>query len=205
MDNQEFRINKTGINLTVKSKISVLGISEISHKEIVCIESFFRSNLQSKELLKKFDLNYYYFRESSAEDDFFISKKNISINNRKRKTKKETVWSAQIYLSFIRNLSPIIPSKGYTFILKIYMFLKKFSFSHRYQGFEILSRHLETLIRLSEALGKLLLSAKIQEFHIKAAGRIIFKSMYLLEPSEYGPLNNKYSIEKNFAFLLQKI
>jgi len=204
MDNQEFRINKAGINLTVKSKISVLGISEISNKEIVCTESFFRSDLHSKKLLKKFDLNYYYFRESSAEDDFFISKKNISINNTKRKTKKETVWSAQIYLSFIRNLSPIIPSKGYTFILKIYMFLKKFSFSHRYQGFEILSRHLETLIRLSEALGKLLLSSKIQEFHIKAAGRIIFKSMYLLEPFEYGPLNNKHSVEKNFGFVCGK-
>ena len=197
MDKQEFRINKADLNLKLRSKISVLGISEIQRKDVNQLSSFFNSIPYSKNLVKKFDLQYYYFGESTIDDDFFNSKKDISMNNMKWKNRKETLWSTQIYLSFIRNLSPIISKKGYVFILKIYLFLKKFSIGEKYQGFDIFSRHLETLIRLSEAVGKLLLSSSIQEFHIKAAGRIIFKSMYFIKPFEIKEQKNKYQLKKN--------
>jgi hypothetical protein len=119
-------------------------------------------------------------------------------NDKKIKRKNNNIWTIQLYLLFVRNLSPLITPKIYDFILRIYLFFKNLFFSKMKTGTEISTRQLETLIRLSEAFGKLTLFSKIQEFHVKAAARIMFESFFFLKSSsskktKYEPFLNKMS------------
>ena len=101
-----------------------------------------------------------------------------------------------MYLTYVKNLSPFIPTHSYSFILKIYLFLRKIQFTKKKHEDEISSRQLETLIRLSEAFGKLTLAPKILEFHIKAAARVLFKTFYLNIPISNEKLTDKDSVSR---------
>lgn len=179
MEKQKFVINKAEIKLTIKSKISILGMSEFSPQDNIDPLYLSKISFFQKNLLGKFDLNFFFPPENNIKVDFFNSKENISSYGIKKcKQKSYNLWSIQLYLSFARNISPLISTKTYVLILKIYLYLKRiFSFQKEILS-EISSRHLETLIRMSEAFGKLTLSYKVQEFHVKASARTLFKSLY---------------------------
>ena len=192
MEKQEFRLNKAEMKLALESKITVLAISELNKEDIFDINSFSRTNFFDKNFLKKFDLNFIFFPENNIKTDFSFSKKYISFN--KTRTKKNDKWPIQLYLSFVKNLSPSIDSDSYKFILKIYLFLKKNFSIQTGTDINVTSRHLEILLRLSEAFGKLLMSLKIQKFHIKAAARMIYSSFYFFNDAR-GQKKNDLSVE----------
>jgi len=113
---------------------------------------------------------------------FLDSKKTIFQHNRELRKRKYDIWSIRLYFSFVKYLTPLISSKSYDFILKIYLSIKKIFFFQKFHSSIICSRQLETLVRLSEAFGKLTLASKIHEFHIKAAARIMFDSFFPMNP-----------------------
>jgi DNA replicative helicase MCM subunit Mcm2 (Cdc46/Mcm family) len=204
MENQEFAINKAELNLTLSSKISILGVSELLPEKASNFQFFSKTKIFEKNLLGKFDLNFFLLWNDSIDCDFSTSKRIILMHNdRKIKRKNNNIWTIQLYLLFVRNLSPLITPKIYDFILRIYLLFKKLFFSKIKTGTEISSRQLETLIRLSEAFGKLTLFSKIQEFHVKAAARIMFDSFFFLKSSrskktKYEPfLNIMSSLKKS--------
>ena len=185
MDNQEFAINKSELKLTLNSKISILGVSEFLPEEVNNFQFFSKTKIFEKNLLCKFDLNFFLIWNDTIDSDFSISKKIILMHNdRKIKRKNNNIWTIQLYLLFVRNLSPLITPKIYDFILRIFLFFKKLFFTKIKTGTEISTRQLETLIRLSEAFGKLTLFSRIQEFHVKAAARIMFNSFFFLKSSK---------------------
>lgn len=185
MENQEFAINKAELKLTLNSRISILGVSELLPEEANNFQFFSKTKIFEKNLLGKFDLNFFLLWNDSIDSDFSISKRIILLhNNKKIKRKNNNIWTIQLYLLFVRNMSPLITSKIYDFILRIYLFFKKLFFSKMKTWTSISSRQLETLVRLSEAFGKLTLFSKIQEFHVKAAARIMFHSFFFLKSSK---------------------
>ena len=214
MEKQEFTINKAEIKLTLKSKVSVFAITELSSEDIYNQDFLSRIFCFQKNLLKKFDLNFFLFSENNYEFDLLNSKKKIEENKLQQlKKKKFNLLSIQMYLSFAKKLSPFISSKSYIFILKIYLFLKKIIKFKKDILDEFCSRDLETLIRLSEAFSKLTLSSEVQIFHIKASARMIFNSVYLngiyksdkrINTVFLEKMNKVYSLKKYGRFLKTK-
>lgn len=203
MEKQELRINKAELKLVIKSKISILAMTEFSYNKNLKIVPFLKTDGLQKKSDKKFDLNFFFENEDNFENEFSIWKSSIlSDKKSETKIKKNNIWGIQLYLSYVKNLSPVIPTESYSFILKVYLFLRRVYFTKKKTGFEISARQLETLIRLSEAFGKLSLAPKILEFHIKAAARILFKSFHIQIPITKEKLTNE-DVVKNCELTVQ--
>jgi len=193
MENQEFGVNKAELKLKLNSKISILGVSEVSIENANNFQFFSKTRIFEKNLLGKFDLNFFLLWTDNIDYDFSISKRIILMQSEKKtKRNKNNIWSTQLYIQFVRNLSPLVKSKIYDFILKIYLSFKKIFSTKINTGIEISSRQLETLIRLSEAFAKLTLFPIIQEFHVKAASRLLFNSFFFLKPSISNKTENEF-------------
>lgn len=180
-DQQFISIAKAGLRMKLKTKISILAMTSLAYKNP---ENFSKKgflNLENNRLFDRFDL---FFEKNSLQSNLNDYKfcQDIILSNRLEKKpnlKKALFFPIQLYISFAKLIKPKINSNSKKLILEIYVFLRKTCFLQNKNDNLISIRKLETIIRISEAFCKIFLSLKVENFHVKAAARLLFVSISL--------------------------
>jgi DNA replication licensing factor MCM6 len=175
-DQQFISIAKAGLRMKLKTKISILAMTSLNYKNPEKFSKKGFLNLENSRLFNRFDL---FFEKDSLQsnlNDYKICQDIILSNTlvKKANLKKPNFFPMQLYISFAKLIKPKINSNSKKLILEIYIFLRKTCFIQSENDNVISIRKLETIIRISEAFCKIFLSLKIENFHVKAAARLLF-------------------------------
>jgi DNA replication licensing factor MCM6 len=130
----------------------------------------------------------------------FINGKFITYRKFKRLIYKEKSYlkNFHFYQYYIRFLIPNFSKKSYTFMVKLYRFMREQLIIANIFFNKITIKHFETLVKLSEAISKFYISLYVEKFQIKAGIRLLIFSIYSYNYSNYisfkkNKNSNKYS------------
>jgi len=177
MEQQEISIAKAGINVTLKSRCSVLAVA---NPKLGRFDSFISipSQINIKPaLLSRFDLIFPILDKPNRELDLEISKHILETHKNPDGEKLAPVFTPEFIRKYVayakQNIKPKLTDKAIEII-------KKFYVDFRNTGEDSIAftpRHLEAFIRLSEASAKVRLSNEVTVEDAKRA--IIIVNEYL--------------------------
>nr|UXY87464.1 minichromosome maintenance complex component 6-like [Cryptomonas sp.] len=207
IERQIISVFKFGMKATIKAETSVLATVQSAIKKNFGSKKQTMSFLFNNFNYSRFDLFFFISDSCSESKDYQTSINIISRNFKKNynNSLKKYVDDIRFYLCFVKLMKPLIKKKCQKLIINSYRFLRKhFSVSVTYL-YKINIRQLESLIKLSEAFSKFFLNLFIEEFHVKAAIRLITFSLLLYDSSKYvllyniGPLNLRKENDYNLS------
>ncbi|KAG0435268.1 DNA replication licensing factor mcm6 [Dictyocoela muelleri] len=158
MEQQTISIAKAGIHATLNARCSILAAANpVSGR--YDRKKTLRQNINlSAPIMSRFDLYFVLIDEMNEQQD-----RNIAmhiLNNHSQLSKDTqiegyfTLDEVKLYLRYVKRRTPQISPEVREYIKKKYVQLRQDSLVHT-QNYKICVRHLETLIRLSEALAKI--------------------------------------------------
>nr|UXY88465.1 minichromosome maintenance complex component 6-like [Cryptomonas curvata] len=181
IDYQNFPILKSRKYINLKTSIALLAfVQRRNKKKINSNEKNLNVTFNNYNNCN-FDLCFPLTKTYSESNDYWesinITFKNFKKINTFQSKQRLYLQDFQFYLYFVRFFKPIFIKNTRTFIVKLYNFLRKqitvtCSFLN-----SISIKHLETLIKLTEAISKFYSNIFIEEFHIKAAARLLIFSL----------------------------
>ncbi|KAG0416459.1 DNA replication licensing factor MCM6, partial [Dictyocoela roeselum] len=158
MEQQTISIAKAGIHATLNARCSILAAANPVSGRYDRRKTLRQNINLSAPIMSRFDLYFVLIDETNAEQD-----RNIAthiLNNHAQlsaDTQIEgyfTLDEVKLYLRYAKRRTPKISLEVREYIKKKYVQLRQDSLVHT-QNYKICVRHLETLIRLSEALAKI--------------------------------------------------
>lgn len=180
LEHQTISLAKASIRTTINSRSSVFATIEMEKKSYDRKKSIQKNSGMNLIIFSRFDLFFLIFDNPEKNFDFVFSKILLDFNNKieNNKTKKNFERSVGLYLSFAKLVNPAIKNESKILLVRIYKYLRKCQFLESLKTNFFTVRQLESLIRLSEAFSKLYLSKFVKNFHIKAAAKLFFNSIY---------------------------
>nr|UXY87962.1 minichromosome maintenance complex component 6-like [Cryptomonas curvata] len=177
------------IKINLKNDTSLLVFVKPEKKKITILNETNTNSLLNNYNYNTFDLCFTLFNPY-FEPSSFSECVNIKIVTYKKIKKfyynrKSYLKKFHFYQYYSRFLEPNFSKKSYTFIRKLYVFMRKQIIISDIFFNKITIRHFETLIKLSEAISKFYLNLYIEEFQIKAGIRLLIFSIYSYTYSNY--------------------
>jgi DNA replication licensing factor MCM6 len=180
LEQEKVSIAKGNIKASMNVRASILGFIDLQ-KKYDKNKTLRKNSGLNFNIFSRFDLFFLNLDFSYKKEDLILSENIIFLNQKYKKNnllKNHENLIIELYLSFARLLKPIIKHKSGLLIIRIYKYLRKCQFLENSKNTTLTIRHLESLIRLSEALSKLYLGLYVKKFHVKAAARLLFNSIY---------------------------
>jgi DNA replication licensing factor MCM6 len=189
IEHQNFPNLKSNNYISLKTNISLLAFVQFNNNnKINSKEKDFSFTFNNYNYCN-FDLCFPITKTYSDSNDYLesicISFKNFKKINCFKLSQRFYLHNFQFYLYFIRYFKPILIKKTRKFIVDLYKFLKKHITVTCIYLNRISVMQLETLIKLTEAISKFYSNIFIEEFHIKAAARLLIFSLCSYSYQDY--------------------
>jgi len=180
MEHQTISVAKANIKATLNARSSVFATIDLEKKSYDKTVNIQKNSGLTFSIFSRFDLFFLFLDHPFEKWDFSFSKNILNLHYLKKRQnlKKDFLNSIELYISFARLLKPVLTKKSGLLLIRIYKYLRKCQFLENFQINYFTIRQLESLIRLSEGFSKLYLGKFVKEFHVKAAGRLLFQSLY---------------------------
>ena len=180
LEHQTISLAKANVRTTINSRSSIFATIEMEKKYYDKKKSIHKNSGMNLTIFSRFDLFFLILDNPKKNFDFVFSKILLDFNqkNKNHEMKKNFARSVGLYLSFAKLVNPAIKQGSKILLVRIYKYLRKCQFLENLKTNYFTIRQLESLIRLSEAFSKLYLCKYVKKFHVKAAAKLLFSSLY---------------------------
>ncbi|ORD96244.1 MCM6 [Hepatospora eriocheir] len=190
MEQQTLTIAKAGINATLNSRASILAAANPVKGRYDRKKTLKQNVNLSLPIMSRFDLYFVLIDKADVENDRMISKC-ILRNHQKYNEADElqddfSYFSVEDVIHFIKEIktrTPIINETASQELNIAYNKLRQESLVNK-NNYSVTIRHLESLIRLSEALAKIHNSPEVNSAHINEAVRLLKSSFVEVRKSD---------------------
>lgn len=180
MEQQTITIAKAGINATLNSRTSILAAANPIKGRYDKRRTLKQNINLSQPIMSRFDLYFVLIDDMDPEND-----KNVSmhiLNNHLLSTDismNDSYFSLEqvkLYIKYVRRLKPVLNDKVHKILVDKYIKIRQESLINN-NNYKMTVRHLESMIRLSEALAKLHCDTEVRECYVEEAYRLISSSV----------------------------
>ena len=180
MESGEIVINKADIHTVLKADCSICAVANPKEGlfELDSLKTITQQINIPPPLMSRFDIIFVMTDTIDEKIDLSIAEKIFSENN----NPEIPIELFRKYISYARKLKPKLNEKEMGELSKFYHNMRKKSIleNSKMKGMPITPRHLEGLIRLSEASAKIRLSKFVEKQDVEVAEDIFYKSLIKL-------------------------
>ncbi|AFN83011.1 DNA replication licensing factor Mcm6 [Encephalitozoon romaleae SJ-2008] len=180
MEQQTITISKAGVNATLNARSSILAAAN-PIKGRYDKKKTLRQNINlSAPVMSRFDLYFVLIDDANVENDrnvaAHILNSHASITDSGVLSSYFTREQVRLYLRYARKRSPKMTEEAKEMLIKKYINIRQDSLIHS-NNYMMTVRHLESLIRLSEALAKIHDSELVTKEYVEEAHRLVKSSV----------------------------
>lgn len=176
MEQQTITIAKAGIHATLNAKCSILAAANPVNGRYDKRKTLRQNINLSAPIMSRFDLYFVLIDDVDYESDANIA---THILNNHLNIEKEgyfRIEDVKAYIRHVREMEPHMGKEAHALLIKNYVKLRQDTLIHT-QNYRMTVRHLESMIRLSEALAKVHCDKEVRPEHVDEAFRLIQSSM----------------------------
>ncbi|KAF9761895.1 DNA replication licensing factor MCM6 [Nosema granulosis] len=184
MEQQTITIAKAGINATLNARASILAAAN-PIKGRYDKRKTLRQNINlSQPIMSRFDLYFVLIDDVDRENDTNIA--NHVLHNHQMSVEVAaqesyfTLEQIKLYLKYIKSIKPKLTDESYDLLVKNYSKIRQESLVNS-NNYKMTVRHLESMIRLSEALAKIHCDTEVRKQYVDEAYRLISSSVIELK------------------------
>lgn len=184
MEQQTITIAKAGINATLNARTSILAAANPIKGRYDKRKTLKQNINLSQPIMSRFDLYFVLIDDVDSEND-----KNVSmhiLNNHLLSADINlhdgyfSLEQVKLYIKYARTQKPILNDLVHKKLVEKYIKIRQESLINN-SNYKMTVRHLESMIRLSEALAKLHCDTEIREIYVEEAYRLISSSVIELK------------------------
>ncbi|KAI4291164.1 DNA replication licensing factor MCM6 [Pancytospora philotis] len=185
MEQQTITIAKAGINATLNSRTSILAAANPIHGRYDKRKTLRQNVNLSAPIMSRFDLYFVLIDEIDKDHDRRISRKILENHLEYSPSRDEaatlnikpfTVEEAMLYINYVKNKKPQLSEEATDVLVGKYTTLRQDSLVNT-NNYKMTARHLESLIRLSEALAKIHNDPVVGPAYVEEAARLLKSSV----------------------------
>lgn len=176
MEQQTITIAKAGIHATLNAKCSVLAAANPVNGRYDKRKTLKQNINLSAPIMSRFDLYFVLIDDVDYDSDANIA---THILNNHLDIEKEgyfKVEDVKAYIQHVRGREPRMGKEAHALLVRNYIRLRQDTLVHS-QNYKVTVRHLESMIRLSEALAKVHYDKEVRPEHVEEAYRLIQSSI----------------------------
>ncbi|KAJ3050447.1 MCM DNA helicase complex subunit mcm6 [Rhizophlyctis rosea] len=184
MEQQTISIAKAGIQATLNARTSILAAANPVHGRYDKKISLKQNINMSAPIMSRFDLFFVIMDEVNDTSDWNIARHIVNFHQHKEEGVEPpySVGTLMRYLKYARSLRPMLTAEARQYLVSQYRNLRQADATGvNKSSYRITVRQLESMIRLSEALGKLHGSEVIAVDHVKEAAHLLRTSIVHIE------------------------
>ncbi|EPR79597.1 DNA replication licensing factor MCM6 [Spraguea lophii 42_110] len=182
MEQQTITISKAGIHATLNARTSVLAAANPISGRYDKRKNLRQNINMSAPIMSRFDLYFVLIDEVDYSSDLNVAAH--ILNNHQNYEENELTFNksyfsldeVKLYLRYVKNLQPTMTEDTKNQIIKKYVKLRQDSLINQ-NNYKMSVRHLESLIRLSEALAKLHCDPEVRPSYVEEAFRLLKSSV----------------------------
>jgi DNA replication licensing factor MCM6 len=173
MEQQTITIAKAGIHATLNARTSILAAANPIGGRYDRSKSMKANLAITPALMSRFDLMFVVLDKIDQVSDNLIAKYIVSVHQRKDTALNPPYSSERLarYIRFARKIRPQMKDQAKKNLVDEYVKLRLADQSRGKTAWRITVRQLESMIRLSEALARLHLQAKVQTSYVAGMNR----------------------------------
>lgn len=187
MEQQTISITKAGIKATLNAKTSLLAAMNPIGGRYDQRKPLQRNVAMTAPIMSRFDLMFVIVDEPGDNVDFEMADHLLRLH-RYGGAAVCPVFSSedfQLYLRYAKSLTPRLTPAGMELIVAAYRDMRlQDALSNRNRVYRVTTRLLESVIRISEATAKILLSDEVLASHVSVALELMRQSLSTLDISE---------------------
>ncbi|GAM28591.1 hypothetical protein SAMD00019534_117670 [Acytostelium subglobosum LB1] len=180
MEQQTISIAKAGIHATLNARASILAAANPIGGRYDKTKSL-KANLNiGAALMSRFDLFFIVTDECNADLDKMIAQHIVAVHQKKEGIERDfSLDDIKNYIAYAKTYNPVITPEAAELFEEYYKKLRNDVSLSGAGGaaYRITVRQLESMIRLSEAYARLMLSDKVLPKHVHEAARLLKKSV----------------------------
>jgi len=185
MEQQTITISKAGINATLNSRTSILAAANPIRGRYDPRKTLRQNVNLSAPIMSRFDLYFVLIDHADPDNDRNVSRhilQNHLMYNRANDMVEHssllpfTIEEVKLYIRYIKNRSPKLSDESKQELIDKYNSLRQDSLVNT-TNYRMTVRHLESMIRLSEALAKIHNDTEISASYIHEAYRLLKSSL----------------------------
>lgn len=197
MEQQTITISKAGINATLNSRTSIFAAANPIRGRYDKRKTLRQNVNLSAPIMSRFDLYFVLIDEPEPENDRSISRRileNHLIYNQEKSESEVMALSASVlrpftvdevklFIRYIKDKTPVLSEASKQELIERYVLLRQDSLINT-NNYRMTVRHLESMIRLSEALAKIHNDSEVSTQCISEAFRLLKSSLVEIKSEE---------------------
>ncbi|KAF7684496.1 DNA replication licensing factor MCM6 [Astathelohania contejeani] len=183
MEQQTISISKAGINATLNARASILAAANPINGRYDKRKTLRQNINLSAPIMSRFDLYFVLIDEVDIESDRNIANHILENHTTNRNNIYEnninsyfTLEEVKLYLGYVRSKTPKMSQEAKNILSQKYVKLRQASLTHT-QNYKMTVRHLESMIRISEALAKIHCDEEVRPSYVEEAYRLLQSSV----------------------------
>jgi DNA replication licensing factor MCM6 len=184
MEQQTISITKAGIKATLNARTSILAAANPLGGRYDRTKSLRYNVNMSAPIMSRFDLFFILVDECNEVTDYWIAERIVNFHSKNQEytnaCRTYSISDIQKYITFARLCKPKISKEAEEVMISEYKKLRQRESSNK-SAWRITVRQLESMIRLSEAIARMLLLEEIKPEHVRDAFKLLSKSIIRVE------------------------
>lgn len=184
MEQQTISITKAGVKAVLNARTSILAAANPLGGRYDRSKSLQQNIQLSAPIMSRFDLFFVLVDECNEVTDYAIARRIIDLHTREQESveREYSVEEIRRYIAFARKFKPRITPESQEFMIEEYKKLRQRDANAMSKAsWRITVRQLESLIRLSEAMARMVCEDEVLVGHVKEAFRLLSKSIIRVE------------------------
>lgn len=180
MEQQTITIAKAGINATLNARTAVLAAANPVHGRYDRRKTLRQNVNLAPPLMSRFDLFFVLTDDIDATNDRRVALKILGNHDCFDRSNSRGLFpftpeEVMLYVKYVKDRRPVLSAEGMQALVDTYTSLRQDTLV-RTSSYKITARHLESLIRLSEALAKIHNDATVGVEYVSEAARLLRSS-----------------------------
>ena len=184
MEQQTISITKAGIKATLNARTSILAAANPLGGRYDRTKSLRYNINMSAPIMSRFDLFFILVDECNEVTDYWIAERIVNFHSKNQEymnaNRTYSISDIQKYITFARLCKPKISKEAEEVMVAEYKKLRLRESSNK-SAWRITVRQLESMIRLSEAIARMLLLEEIKPEHVRDSFKLLSKSIIRVE------------------------
>lgn len=183
MEQQTITISKAGINATLNSRTSILAAANPIRGRYDKRKTLKQNLNLSAPIMSRFDLYFVLIDDPEPENDRNIARHILqnhliynTVGSPVQDLKPFTVEEVKLFIRYVKSKEPVLTEASKAELIQRYVLLRQDSLVNT-SNYRMTVRHLESLIRLSEALAKLHNDPEVSTQYILESFRLLKSSL----------------------------
>lgn len=184
MEQQTISITKAGVKAVLNARTSILAAANPIGGRYDRSKSLQQNIQLSAPIMSRFDLFFVLVDECNEVTDYAIARRIVDLHTRQQESveREYTMEEIRRYIAFAKKFKPRITKESQEFMVEEYKKLRQRDANAMSKAsWRITVRQLESLIRLSEAMAKMVCEDEVLPGHVKEAFRLLSKSIIRVE------------------------